>query len=172
MHTISLPSETACLLRATMHIIILLSSFIAQQINLLPSDQHLSAVLTCTSYCCLSTASFQSANMHIISLSQYGIFQQCYHAPYLPVISTASFHSATMHCILQSSIQHLSQVLQCTVSRCLRTASFHCAAPHCRPQYNICHQCNHALYLAVSVQHLSPVLQCAVSRCLSTASFH
>jgi len=94
--------STASFINAIVHIISL------------PLVQHLSAVLSCPSYCCpqhsivhhcyhahhlavLSTASFIRATMHIILLYQYGIFHQCNHAHHLTV-----------------SVRHLSAVQPCT----------------------------------------------------------
>ena len=137
----------------------------------LSSVQHLSSVRPCLSSRCLSTASFINANMHFIALSQYSIFQQCYHAHHPAVLSKEMFHQCN-HAYHLTCVNLLS-VLP-TSSRCLNTAFFP--------------QCNHAHHLAVlstssfnnstmhiiplsSVQHLSLVHPCLSSRCLRPKSF-
>mmetsp|Transcript_3988 Transcript_3988/g.6068 ORF Transcript_3988/g.6068 Transcript_3988/m.6068 type:complete len:133 (-) Transcript_3988:409-807(-) len=112
----------------------------------LSSKQNLSTVPSCTS------VSFSSATMHIISQSQYSIFQHCNHAHHPAVLSKEIFHQCTMHIISLSSGQHLSAVPSCTSPRCFNTASSHSANMpiiSC-PLYSIVHQCYQIISLQIS----------------------
>lgn len=122
-HIISLSSGQHLFSSAIMHIISLssaqhLSSVLLRPSSRCPKHSSLSSGLSCTSSRCLGTASFSSATMHIISQSQYSIFQHCNHTLYLAVLGKGIFHQCIMHIISLSSEKHLSPVQPCTSSRC------------------------------------------------------